>query len=147
MRKSSQVIMGAVSLASVVTGVQLGAHAKSTGFTPSPVPTGSPTETPTTSPTPTPTKTTPAATVSHTSIAVPYKYGMVQVTVTKTGSKITDIVMDQAGATQGRGSAFPYLIDLALTAQSGSFDTSMMTGATYTTNAFMDALNDALSQF
>jgi uncharacterized protein with FMN-binding domain len=72
---------------------------------------------------------------------------MVQVTVTKTGSKITDIVMDQAGATQGRGSAFPYLIDLALTAQSGSFDTSMMTGATYTTNAFMDALNDALSQF
>jgi uncharacterized protein with FMN-binding domain len=55
--------------------------------------------------------------------------------------------MDQAGATQGRGSAFPYLIDLALTAQSGSFDTSMMTGATYTTNAFMDALNDALNQF
>jgi uncharacterized protein with FMN-binding domain len=55
--------------------------------------------------------------------------------------------MDQAGATQGRGSAFPYLVSLALDAQSGNFDTSMMTGATYTTIAFMDALNDALSQF
>lgn len=164
MRKSTQALMGGLSLASVITGVQLGASAKSTNFTASPVPTdtpsgsgtptptptgtGTPTPTPTQTGTPTPTATQPqTSTITHTSMAVPYRYGVVQVTVTKTGGVITDIALDQAGATQGRGSAFPYLVSLALSAQSGSFDTSMMTGATYTANAFMDALNDALSQF
>ena len=176
MRKSSQIIMGAISLVSVVTGVQVGANAKSaTGFTPvptgpttdptpSPTNTGTPTPTPTDTgtptptptktttptPTPTPTKTTtpkPAATVSHTSSPVYYRFGTVQLTVTKSGSKITDITMDQAGATNGRAAAFPYLVSLALSAQNASFDTSMMSGATYSTDAFMQALNDALSQF
>jgi len=39
------------------------------------------------------------------------------------------------------------LIQLAEQAQSASFDTSMMGGATYSTNAFLQALGDALSQF
>lgn len=176
MRKSSQIIMGAISLVSVVTGVQVGANAKSaTGFTPAPTgpttdptptptntgtptptptdtgtPSPTPTETTTPTPTPTPTKTTtpkPAAKVSHTSSPVYYRFGTVQLTVTKTGSKITDITMDQAGATDGRAAAFPYLVSLALSAQNASFDTSMMSGATYSTDAFMQALNDALSQF
>jgi uncharacterized protein with FMN-binding domain len=180
--------MGAISLVSVVTGVQVGANAKSaTGFTPAPTgptadpttsptptdtssatptptdtssatptqsatptPTSTKTTTPTPTPKPTPTKTTtpkPAATVSHTSSPVYYRFGTVQLTVTKTGSKITDITMDQAGATNGRAAAFPYLVSLALSAQNASFDTSMMSGATYSTDAFMQALNDALSQF
>ena len=174
MRKSSQILMGAISLVSVVTGVQVGANAKSAnGFTPMPtVPTTNPTPTPkptttktpkpkptktgtptptptkTTTPTPTPTKTTPpAGKVSHTSAPVNYRFGTVQLTVTKSGSKITSINMNQAGATNGRAAAFPYLAQLAMTAQSGSFDTSMMSGATYSTDAFMQALNDALSQF
>ena len=167
MRKSSQILMGAISLVSVVTGVQVGANAKSSaGFTPTPTtpttdPTPSPTPTPTdtstptpkptkTTPTPTPTKTTPpppVKTVSHQSSPVNYRFGTVQLTVTKTGTKITDIALDQAGATNGRASAFSYLVQLALTAQSGSFDTSMMSGATYTTDAFVQALNDSLSQF
>ena len=183
MRKSSQVIMGAISLVSVVTGVQVGANAKSaTGFTPLPtIPTTDPTPTPTktttptpkptktTTPKPTPTKTTtpkptptktpkptpkptkttppPATKVSHTSSPVNYRFGTVQLTVTKSGSKITSIHLDQAGATNGRASAFPYLVQLAMTAQKGSFDTSMMSGATYTTDAFMSALDDALAQF
>lgn len=168
--------MGAISLVSVVTGVQVGANAKSaTGFTPAPTgpttdptptptntgtptptptdtgtPTPTPTKTTTPKPTPTPTKTTtpkPAAAVSHTSSPVYYRFGTVQLTVTKSGSKITDITMDQAGATNGRAAAFPYLVSLALSAQNASFDTSMMSGATYSTDAFMQALNDALSQF
>ena len=178
MRKSSQIIMGAISLVSVVTGVQVGANAKSaTGFTPAPTgpttdPTPSPTPTPTKTgaptptptptktgtptptPTPTPTKTTtptptpkPVAKVSHTSSPVNYRFGTVQLTVTKTGTKITDISLDQAGATNGRAAAFPYLVSLALSAQNASFDTSMMSGATYSTDAFMQALNDALTQF
>jgi uncharacterized protein with FMN-binding domain len=71
----------------------------------------------------------------------------VQLTVTKTGTKITDITMDRAGATNGRAASFPYLVSLALQAQSGSFDTSMMSGATYSTDAFMQALNNALGKF
>lgn len=164
--------MGAISLVSVVTGVQVGANAKSAnGFTPMPtVPTtnptphpkptltktpkpkptktGTPTPTKTSTPTPTPTKTTPPSTkVSHTSSPVNYRFGTVQLTVTKSGSTITSINMNQAGATNGRAAAFPYLVQLAMTAQSGSFDTSMMSGATYSTDAFMQALKDALAQF
>ena len=142
--------MGAISLVAVTTGVEVGANAKSTSFTGGgtiPTTTGTPTVSPTTAPTKTPAPTTPASTVSHTSSPVYYRYGTVQLTVTKQGSKITDIVMDQAGATAGRGAAFPYLIQLAEAAQSASFDTSMMGGATYSTDAFMQALGDALSQF
>ena len=179
--------MGAISLVSVVTGVQVGANAKSTtGFTPMPTlpttdptpnpkptptktnthkpttkptpkptktttpkPTPKPTKTTTPKPTPKPTKTTPppANKVSHTSSPVYYRFGTVQLTVTKAGSKITSIHLDQAGATNGRAGAFPYLVQLAMSAQNGSFDTSMMSGATYSTDAFMTALRDALSQF
>jgi len=171
-RKSSQVLMGAISLVAVTTGVQVGANAKGNSFnsggtfptttgTPTTTPTKSPTKSPTTSPTvkptktpttkptktPTPTPTTPSATISHTSSPVNYRFGTVQLTVTKQGSKITNIVMNQAGASGGRAAAFPYLIQLAEAAQSASFDTSMMGGATYSTNAFVQALGDALSQF
>ena len=145
MRKSSQVLMGAISLASVVTGVELGANASSTGnFVPHP------TVTPTVDPTtqrPKPTTPPPAATVSHKSSPVHYRFGTVQLTVTKTGTKITNITMNQAGATNGRAASFPYLITLAKKAQSGSFDTSIMSGATYSTPGFIQELGDALAQF
>ena len=131
-----------------------------TPTTPAPTDTPKPTGTPTTSPTPTksPTKTPtpkptkkptppPSSTVSHTSSPVNYRYGTVQLTVTKTGSSITSINLDQAGATNGRASSFPYLVQLAISAQSSSFDTSMLSGATYSVNAFMSAFNDALAQF
>ena len=176
MRKSSQVLMGAISLVAVTTGVQVGANAKGNSFNsggtfptttgtptttptkspttsptikPTKAPTTKPTNTPTTKPTktPTPTPTTPSATISHTSSPVNYRFGTVQLTVTKQGSKITNIVMNQAGASGGRAAAFPYLIQLAEAAQSATFDTSMMGGATYSTAAFVQALGDALSQF
>ena len=165
--------MGAISLASVVTGVELGAHASTSGtFVPHPTVTPGPTATtpgpkpttpapkpttpgpkPTTpgpkptTPGPKPTTPPPSATISHTSSSVNYRFGTVQLTVTKKGSTITDITMNQAGATNGRAASFPYLISLAKQAQSGSFDTSMMSGATYSTQAFMQALGDALAQF
>jgi hypothetical protein len=144
--------MGAISLVAVTTGVQVGANAKSNSFGPggsfptsSGTPTSSPTKTPTGTPTPPP--TTPSTSISHQSAPVYYRFGTVQLTVTKQGSQITNIVMNQAGASGGRGASFPYLIQLAEAAQSSSFDTSMMGGATYSTDAFMQALGDALSQF
>lgn len=115
-----------------------------------PTPTATPTATTTPTPTKTPTKTPtppPSTTVSHTSSPVYYRFGTVQVTVTKTGSTITDITMDQAGATKGREAAFPYLVQLAISAQNSTFDTSMLSGATYSVDAFMTAFNDALAQF
>ena len=150
--------MGAVSLASVVVGFELGANASTGNFVPHP--TVTPTVDPTTpgpkpttpgpkptTPSPKPTTPPPVATVSHTSSPVYYRFGTVQLTVTKKGSTITDITMNQAGATNGRSAAFNYLTTLAMQAQSANFDTSMMSGATYTTDAFMQALGDALAQF
>jgi uncharacterized protein with FMN-binding domain len=150
--------MGAVSLASVVVGFELGANASPGNFVPHP--TVTPTVDPTTpgpkpttpgpkptTPTPKPTTPPPVTTVKHTSSPVYYRFGTVQLTVTKKGSTITDITMNQAGATNGRGASFPYLITLAKQAQSANFDTSMMSGATYSTAAFMQALGDALAQF
>lgn len=143
--------MGAVSLASVVVGFELGANASTGNFVPHP--TVTPTVDPTTpgpkptTPTPKPTTPPPVVKVSHTSSPVYYRFGTVQLTVTKKGSTITDITMNQAGATNGRGASFPYLITLAKQAQSANFDTSMMSGATYSTAAFMQALGDALAQF
>jgi uncharacterized protein with FMN-binding domain len=175
-RKTTQALMGTASLIAVVTGFQVGANANpaatfspipttpttdptptNTPTTPNPTdtptteptvtPTPSPTETPTTTPTPKPTPPPVSTTVCQTSSPVKYKYGTVQLTVTKTGSTITEISLDQAGATNGRGSAFPYLVQLAIAAQSSSFDTSMLSGATFSVDAFMTALGDALAKF
>lgn len=160
--------MGAISLVSVAIGVEIGATAKPSGvFPPVPTNTDTPSPTPTTpGPTPTdpsttPTPTTPApkptpkptpkpspvTPISHQSAAIKYRFGTVQVTVTKTGTKITDVTMDRAGATNGRASSFPYLVSLTLQAQSSSFDTSMLSGATYSTDAYLQALDNALAQF
>ena len=74
-----------------------------------------------------------------------YQYGTVQVSVTKTGSKITDVSVVQGGATHGREGTFPYLVQYALDAQGTSFGN--ITGATYTTDAFKSALSSALGKF
>jgi len=72
-------------------------------------------------------------------------YGTVQVKVTKVGTKITDITMLQANATDGRASAFPYLVQYAIDANGTNF--ANLSGATYTTDAFKQSLNAALAKF
>ena len=72
-------------------------------------------------------------------------YGTVQVKVTRVGSKITDITMLQANATDGRASAFPYLVQYAIDANGTNF--ANLSGATYTTDAFKQSLNAALAKF
>lgn len=83
--------------------------------------------------------------VTKTGNAIPYRFGTVQVQVTKTGGQITDITMLQAGATGGRGAAFSYLVDYAIQAQGSNFGN--ISGATYTTDAFVQSLDSALAQF
>ena len=76
---------------------------------------------------------------------MPYVYGQIQLTVTKTDGKITAISVGNSSATGGRQAAFPYLVQYAIQAQGASFGN--LSGATYTTNAFKQALSSALAKF
>lgn len=106
---------------------------------------------PNTSNTPIPTGSgTPAPTQSGsvdmtvTGDAVQYRFGTVQVEVVRKGGKITAVNMIQSGATAGRQQAYPYLVDNAVKAQGSNFGN--MSGATYTTAAFKQALDSAISK-
>ena len=170
MRTSTRAIVGVLGLVSIAAGYKAGAAgAPASAFTggpiagptstttptPSPSKTGTPTPTgtktpkptksPTTqpTPTPTPTQTTPATTTSTTGQLISYRFGPILVKVVRTAGKITDIVLLQGTASAGRSAAFPYLHDLAIAAQSSNFDTSQLGGATYTTDAYIQALQSA----
>ena len=89
------------------------------------------------------TQTTPDGPKSATSTAIDYEFGTVQLKVTKTAGKISSIDLVQAGATAGREQAFAMLVDAAVKANGSSFGN--VSGATYTTDAFKQALDSALS--
>ncbi|NDH65702.1 MAG: FMN-binding protein [Microbacteriaceae bacterium] len=59
-------------------------------------------------------------------------------------SKITAVNMVRADATAGRDQAFPYLTDYAIQAQGSNFGN--LSGATFTTEAFKQALDSAISK-
>ena len=77
--------------------------------------------------------------------AVNYRYGTVQVSVTKANGKITAVNLLQAGATGGRQGAFSYLVQYAIQANGSSFGN--LGGATFTTDAFKQSLESALGKF
>ena len=83
--------------------------------------------------------------MTQTGSAVQYRYGVVQVTVTKTDGKITSINVGNSSATGGRQGAFPYLVQSALASQGTNF--SNVSGATFTTDAFKQSLAAALAKF
>lgn len=164
MRTSTRAIVGVLGLVSIAAGYKVGAaSAPASAFTGGPIagppasgtptptptkthtptPTPTPTGTHTPKPTPTPTKTIPPSTTSTTGQVISYRFGQIQVKVVRTAGQITDIVLLQGSASAGRSAAFPYLHDLAIAAQSSSFDTSQLGGATYTTNAYIQALQSA----
>ena len=88
----------------------------------------------------------PAATsTTKTGSAISYRYGTVQVSVTKANGKITAVNLLQQGATGGRQGAFPYLVQYAIQANGTSFGN--LGGATYTTDAFKQSLESALANF
>jgi uncharacterized protein with FMN-binding domain len=108
------------------------------------------TATVTSTPTPTPsaTKTTTAtiSSGSKTGTAINYRYGTIQVEVIKSGSKISAVNLIQA-TTKGREYAAvpPMLVTAALAAQGSGFGN--VSGATFTTDAFKQALESALAKF
>ena len=90
------------------------------------------------------TVTTPAV-VTKTGSAVQYYFGTMQVAVTKTGTNITAVSPVQASYTRLRGWSIQNLVDAALSSQGSNFGN--MSGATYTTQAFKQALDSALAKF
>jgi uncharacterized protein with FMN-binding domain len=96
-----------------------------------------------TTPAPAPAPVTASAT--KTGSAISYRYGTVQVSVTKANGKITAVNLLQQGATGGRQGAFPYLVQYAIQANGSGFGS--LGGATYTTDAFKQSLESALAKF
>ena len=102
---------------------------------------------------PTPTKTTapaPSGKVTKTSDAVQYVAhrgtGVMQITVTKSGSKITDVTILSGGTEGGDWASVPgVLAQAAVVAQGSNFGN--VGGATHTTEAFKTALESALAKF
>jgi len=86
------------------------------------------------------------ASVTKVSDVIYYRYGAVQLSVTENASgAITSISAVQASATGGRQGAFASLKAAAISAQGASFGN--VSQATYTTQAFKDALGSALAKF
>ena len=81
---------------------------------------------------------------SATGDQIDYQYGTIQLKVTKTSGKISAVDLVQAGATAGREQAFPTLVSAAISANGSSFGN--LGGATYTTEAFKQALDSATSK-
>ena len=88
---------------------------------------------------------TTASATSKTSSNVSYQFGDVKLEVVKKGGKITDVNCLTCTATKGRSAAFPTLISSAISANGSGFGN--LGGATYTTNAFKQALDNALGKF
>ena len=74
-----------------------------------------------------------------------YTFGYIQVSVTKTGTKITAITLPTFSYTRAPYGIETTLVNEALTAQSASI--ANVSRATYTTEAFKYALKDALAKF
>jgi uncharacterized protein with FMN-binding domain len=86
---------------------------------------------------------------TYTGQDVSYRYGDIQLAVTVVGGRITAIDVPQESATDARSQsinsqAVPILTQEALSAQGVNID--VVSGATYTSDAFAQALQSALAQ-
>jgi uncharacterized protein with FMN-binding domain len=93
--------------------------------------------------------TAAAATKTLTGSAVETQYGIVQVQVTVSGSRITNVRFLQLTAYDQRsadinGQAAPILLQETLSAQSSQIDT--VSGASYTSDGYVQSLQSALDQ-
>ena len=86
---------------------------------------------------------------SYTGQSVQTRYGTIQVAITVSGGKITDVTTPQLQAYDGRSKyinnqAVPILKKEVLAAQSAKVD--MVSGATYTSDGYLTSLQSALDQ-
>ena len=163
MRSATKTFVGLAGIGVMIAAARAGLPVATVAATPTPTATPTATETPTPTTTTKPNATatpkpkttksssssssgsTAGASGSKTGGTISYKYGVVQVSVTKSGGKITDVNLLQGTATKGRDAAFPSLIKATISNNGTSFGN--LSGATYTTNAFKKAVNSALAKF
>lgn len=86
---------------------------------------------------------------SFTGQAVNTRFGPVQVQITVSGGSITDVTVPQYPDSNGRdqqinGYALPQLVSETLSAQSANID--MVSGATYTSDGYLQSLQSAIDQ-
>ena len=110
-----------------------------------PKPATKPAATPTPKPT---TPTTPPATgtaVSQTSAAIRYEFGTIQVKVTKDAGSITAVSYLKSSYTRLPKGTLTYLVNASIQANGSNF--TKVSRATVTTDAYKNALEDALAKF
>lgn len=172
MRSATKTFVGLAGIGVMIAAARAGMPVASTAqpvgnepaatATPTETPTATPTETakatatpaakPTSKPKPTKKPSTSGSTGGSTATSgtktgstISYRYGVVQVSVTKTNGKITDVNLIKGTATDGRSAAFPSLIQATIDNNGTGFGN--LSGATFTTNAFKKAVNSALGNF
>ena len=84
------------------------------------------------------------ADMTVTGAAVQYQFGVIQLEVVRQAGKISAVNVVQGTASAGRDAAFSYLQQYAVSAQGSNF--ANVSGATYTTDAFKQALDSAISK-
>jgi uncharacterized protein with FMN-binding domain len=87
--------------------------------------------------------------VSATGTDVTFRYGAIAVTVTATGSKVTNVAVASLQESDNRSQAIdnyavPQLVQEAIAA--GSANIQGVSGATFTSEAFTQSLSSALSK-
>ena len=113
--------------------------------------TGAPPD-PTSTPASSPSSTAPASaasSASYTGSAITTRYGVVQVKITVSGKKLTNVGFVQLTAYDGRSQrinsdAAPILLQETLSAQSAHIDS--VSGASYTSDGYVQSLQSALDQ-
>lgn len=162
MRKSTAFVASVVALSAVVISLRLGELSSEqviqVDFSSAPAPSASPTasesatakpeppasseQSPKQSASPSKVQTKP---VTKKSDVIEYKYGVVQLSVTKSGSEITDVQLLQGDASNGRDKAYKILQDATIQVQGTNYGN--VSGATFTTDAYKLAVENALSKF
>jgi hypothetical protein len=122
-----------------------------TPTTPAPKPTAptvaptKPGTTATPTPTPAPTTPTPAKPITKTSDQIAYKYGVVQISITKTDGSITAVSLVKGDTSNGRAAAYDILSNATIQVQGTNYGN--VSGATFTTDAYKLAVENALGKF
>jgi uncharacterized protein with FMN-binding domain len=132
----------------LVSATGPGTTGSGTAGPPNTAPTTAPTTASTTAPTTAPTTTTQATRRAN-GDDVEYRYGQLELQVTVKAGRISDIEPAVDEATDPRSAqindqAIPYLRDQALQAQSAHIDG--VSGATYTSDAYVQSLQAALDK-
>lgn len=158
MRKSTAIVASLVAASSIVISIRLGELSMVGAIdVPAPVGTNNPTI-------PDPARTNPAiptqletaapldpavsqlpVLVTMESDVIPYKYGNVKISITKTDGLISAVSLLQGDASNGRAEAYQILTDATIQAQGTNYGN--VSGATFTTDAFKLAVENALAKF